>query len=80
MSCAARCSGSLGQHFPALSGIAEGKSPPHCGDCLRSHQAIEVDCPDDTAAVEFAKQFIDGKDIELWQSNRKVAEFEHKPE
>ena len=46
----------------------------------RSHQAIEVDCPDDTAAVEFAKQFIDGKDIELWQSNRKVAEFEHKPE
>lgn len=46
----------------------------------RSDQAIEVDCPDDTAAVEFAKQFIDGKDIELWQSNRKVAEFEHKPE
>lgn len=43
-------------------------------------QAIEVNCPDDTAAVEFAKQFIDGKDIELWQSNRKVAEFEHKPE
>jgi len=46
----------------------------------RSHHAIEVDCPDDTAAVEFAKQFIDGKDIELWQSNRKVAAFAHKPE
>jgi hypothetical protein len=38
------------------------------------------DCPDDAAAVEYAKQYIDGKDIELWQSNRKVAEFEHKPE
>ena len=44
-----------------------------------SCQAIEVDCPDDSAAVEFAKQFIDGKDIELWQSSRKVAEFAHKP-
>ena len=45
-----------------------------------SHKAIEIDCPDDAAAVEYAKQYIDGKDIELWQSNRKVAEFEHKPE
>jgi hypothetical protein len=45
-----------------------------------SHRAIEIDCPDDAAAVETAKQFIDGKDIELWQSNRKVAAFEHEPE
>jgi hypothetical protein len=45
-----------------------------------SHKAIEIDCPDDAAAVETAKQFIDGKDIELWQSNRKVAFFEHEPE
>jgi hypothetical protein len=45
-----------------------------------SHKAIEIDCPDDAAAVETAKQFIDGKDIELWQSNRKVAAFEHEPE
>jgi hypothetical protein len=45
-----------------------------------SHKAIEIECADDAAAVEYAKQYIDGKDIELWQSNRKVAEFEHKPE
>jgi hypothetical protein len=45
-----------------------------------SHKAIEIDCPDDAAAVEAAKQFIDGKDIELWQSNRKVAAFAHEPE
>jgi hypothetical protein len=45
-----------------------------------SHIAIEVDCPDDAAAVEYARQYIDGKDIELWQSNRKVAAFERKPE
>jgi hypothetical protein len=45
-----------------------------------SHKAIEIDRPDDAAAVETAKQFIDGKDIELWQSNRKVAAFEHEPE
>jgi len=45
-----------------------------------SNKAIAVDCPDDAAAIEYAKQYIDGKDIELWQSNRKVAAFEHKPE
>jgi hypothetical protein len=47
------------------------------GNC---HKAIEIDCPDDAAAVEIAKQFIDGKDIELWQSNRKITTFEHEPE
>ena len=45
-----------------------------------SHKAIEIDCADDAAAVETAKQFIDGKDIELWRNNRKVAAFEHEPE
>jgi hypothetical protein len=41
---------------------------------------IELDCPDDHAAVESAKQFIDGHDIELWQLDRKVATFGRKPE
>ena len=45
-----------------------------------SHKAIKVDCPDDAAAVDYAKQYIDGKDVELWQNNRKVVEFERKPE
>jgi 23S rRNA G2069 N7-methylase RlmK/C1962 C5-methylase RlmI len=45
-----------------------------------SRKTIEIDRPDDAAAVETAKQFIDGKDIELWQSNRKVAAFEREPE
>jgi hypothetical protein len=42
-------------------------------------KTIKLDCPDDTSAVESAKQFIDGLDIELWQLDRKVATFEHKP-
>jgi hypothetical protein len=45
-----------------------------------SHQKIELNCPDDAAAVESAKQFIDGKDVELWQNNRKVVTFGRKPE
>jgi hypothetical protein len=44
------------------------------------HQAIKLTCPDDAAAVESAKQFIDGKDIELWQNNRMAATFGRKPE
>jgi hypothetical protein len=42
-------------------------------------KTIKLDCPDDASAVESAKQFIDGLDIELWQLDRKVATFEHKP-
>jgi hypothetical protein len=42
-------------------------------------RAIQLECPDDNAAIESAKQFIDGADIELWQRDRKIAKFEHKP-
>jgi hypothetical protein len=30
---------------------------------------IKLECADDKAAIESAKQFIDGHDIELWQAN-----------
>ena len=43
-------------------------------------KTIALDRPDDAAAVESAKQYIDGRDIELWQLDRKVATFAHKPE
>jgi hypothetical protein len=37
-------------------------------------------CPDDEVAKEYAKQFVDGHDIELWQQDRKVAKFDRNPE
>jgi len=46
------------------------------GNFIRS---IRIDCTDDEAAVESAKQFIDGHDIELWQGDRQIARFDHKP-
>jgi hypothetical protein len=39
-------------------------------------KAINLDCADDKAAFEAAKQFIDGHDLELWQGDRKVTKFE----
>jgi hypothetical protein len=42
--------------------------------------AIELDCPNDNAAIESAKQFINGHDIELWREDRKIAKFDRKPE
>jgi hypothetical protein len=39
-------------------------------------KAIELDCPDDDAAIESAKQFVNGHDVELWQRNRKIAKFD----
>jgi hypothetical protein len=46
-------------------------------DC-RIQKSIELDCADDAEAIEKAKQFVDGHDIELWQRERRVAKFEHK--
>jgi hypothetical protein len=41
--------------------------------------AIQLDCPDDNAAIESAKQFINGRDIELWQRDRLIARFGSRP-
>jgi hypothetical protein len=42
-------------------------------------EAIQLNCQDDTAAIESAKQFIDGHDIELWQRDRRIARFDTRP-
>lgn len=36
---------------------------------------IEFLCRNDEEAEEKAKQLMDGRDIELWQRRRKIAEF-----
>ena len=38
-------------------------------------RAIELVCPDDDSATEYAKQLVDGHDIELWQRDRKITAF-----
>jgi hypothetical protein len=43
-------------------------------------RAMDVSCADDSAAIESAKQLIDGYDLELWQRDRRVARFDGKPE
>ena len=35
-------------------------------------KAVDLDCSDDKAAVESAKQLVNGHDIELWQQDREV--------
>jgi hypothetical protein len=42
-------------------------------------RAIQLDCRDDAAAIESAKQLIDGNDIELWQRDRRIARFDSRP-
>jgi hypothetical protein len=36
---------------------------------------IELVCADDDAAKERAKALVDGHDVELWQLDRKIADF-----
>ena len=38
-------------------------------------RAIELACPDDDSAKEYARQFVDGHDVELWQGDRKITTF-----
>jgi hypothetical protein len=40
---------------------------------------IELDCADDSAAIEYAKQYLNGHDIELWQRDRRIARFDSRP-
>jgi hypothetical protein len=39
-------------------------------------RAFLLDCANDKAAIESAKQYTHGYDIELWQRDRQVAKFE----
>jgi hypothetical protein len=39
-------------------------------------KTIYLDCLNDAAAIEVAKQFINRNDIELWQRDRKIAKFD----
>jgi hypothetical protein len=42
-------------------------------------RAIELVCPDDETAKEYAKPLADGHDVELWQGDRLIAKFESTP-
>jgi hypothetical protein len=43
------------------------------------YSSKSLDCADDVEASEAAKQLVDGHDVELWQRDRMVAKFEHRP-
>jgi hypothetical protein len=41
------------------------------------HSSIALECADDTAARAETMQLVDGHDLELWQSDRKISVFSH---
>jgi hypothetical protein len=40
-------------------------------------RSIELVCPDDDTAKEYAKNLVDSHDVELWQGERKIETFKH---
>jgi hypothetical protein len=44
------------------------------GRFVRSDEIISSD---DVEAIEAARQFVDGHDVELWQRDRRIAQFKH---
>jgi hypothetical protein len=43
------------------------------GDDGHFINAIDLECATDTTAVESARQFVDGHEVEVWQEDRLVA-------
>jgi hypothetical protein len=40
-------------------------------------RAVELVCPNEDTAKEYARQLVDGHDVELWQGDRKIESFKH---
>ena len=49
------------------------------GDDGHFLRAVDIFCEDDDTAKERARQLVDGHDVELWQLDRKIETFKHKP-
>ena len=45
------------------------------GDDGHIQNRVGIFCTDDEEAKRFAMQLVDGDDVELWQLDRKIAEF-----
>jgi hypothetical protein len=43
-------------------------------------RAVELLCPDDDSAKEYAQNLVDGHDVELWQGTHQIAKFQREPE
>jgi hypothetical protein len=41
---------------------------------------VELQCRDESKAIELARQFVNGNDVELWQLDRQIEIFRHTTE
>ena len=48
------------------------------GDDGHFVRSVELVCPDDDTAKEYAKNLVDNHDVELWQGERKIETFKHR--
>jgi len=42
--------------------------------------AVGFVCPDDQAVKKYARQLVDGHEVEHWQGDRQIATFDREPE
>jgi len=43
-------------------------------------RTVELVCPNDESAKEYAKHLVDGHDVELWSGDRPITRFNHEKE
>jgi hypothetical protein len=61
-------------------GFAEEVRMPEYRACLMSDEgsvvrSVQLLCPDDDTAKEYARQLVDGHDIELWKGEIRIERF-----
>jgi hypothetical protein len=44
------------------------------------HAAYDLDSEDDVAAIEAARKYVNGSDVEVWQASRRLIRLDHKQE
>lgn len=54
----------------AANRVMPGYRAPVLGLDGQFIKAIELYCPDDDVAIDYAKQLVDGHDVELWREAR----------
>lgn len=58
--------------------------PEYCAYLLDAEghiaKRIDFESTDDATAISHARQYVDGRDVEVWQLKRRVATLSHKDE
>ena len=64
-----------GRRSSDLDGLVQDYRAYFVGPDGHVQNCVDLRCADDAEAIRLAKQLFDGRDVELWQLDRKIGTF-----